>query len=106
MENNDKIEMSKFAFERMQAKDEANDRWRNIIIITMIVWNIISTASFVVSNLLWLKAWNEYDYEMTDDYSVEVDSGEGGNANYIGNDGNIYNGESNGTENENTEKNS
>lgn len=38
----------------------------------------------------------QYDY--VDDYSVELDSGDGGNANYIGNDGDIYNGEGNSTQ--------
>ena len=37
MENNDNITMSRIAFERMQAKDERNDRWRNIIIVLLII---------------------------------------------------------------------
>lgn len=88
MENNDNIVMSRYAFERMQAKDEKNDRWRNIIIITLIIL-------LVVTNAMWLVAWNQYDYVDSEEYSVDLDSGEGGNANYIGNDGDIYNGESN-----------
>lgn len=36
MENNDNIIMSRIAFERMQAKDERNDRWRKD------VWNILN----------------------------------------------------------------
>lgn len=84
MENNENnIIMSKFAFERMQAKDEVNDRWRNITIIVLIVL-------LVVTNAMWLIAWNQYDY-IEDDYSVQVDGGSGV-ANYIGNDGNINNG--------------
>lgn len=83
MENNDMISMSRLAFERMQAKDERNDRWRNITIIVLIIL-------LVVTNAMWLVAWNQYDY--VDDYT-EIDSGDGGNANYIGNDGDIYNGE-------------
>lgn len=35
MDENDNIIMSRIAFERMQAKDEKNDRWRNIIIIIL-----------------------------------------------------------------------
>lgn len=34
--NNDNIVMSRIAFERMQAKDERNDRWRKD------VWNILN----------------------------------------------------------------
>ena len=89
MENNDNIMMSRIAFERMQAKDERNDRWRNIIIIILIIL-------LALTNGAWLWAWNQYDY--VDDYSVELDSGDGGNANYIGNDGDIYNGEGNSTQ--------
>lgn len=88
MENNDNnIVMSKFAFERMQAKDERNDLWRNITIIVLIIL-------LVVTNAMWLVAWNQYDY-VDDAYSVDVDAGTGGNANFIGNDGDIYNGEGN-----------
>jgi hypothetical protein len=81
--NNDNIIMSRIAFERMQSKDERNDKWRNIIIIILI-------ALLAFTNGMWLYAWNQYDY-ISDE--VTVDSGEGGNANYIGEDGDIYNGE-------------
>lgn len=79
MENENNIIMSKYAFERMQAKDERNDLWRNITIIVLIIL-------LVVTNAMWLVAWNQYDY--VDDYT-EIDSGEGGYANYIGNNGDI-----------------
>lgn len=83
MNNENNIIMSRYAFERMQAKDERNDRWRNIIIITLIVL-------LVVTNAMWLVAWNQYDYV---DYAVDMDTGEGGDTNYIGNDGDITYGE-------------
>lgn len=82
MENNDNIIMSRLAFERMQAKDERNDKWRNIIIILLIVL-------LVVSNGLWL--WYESQYEYVIDDYTEVDSGEG-DINYIGHNGDINNG--------------
>jgi len=89
--NNDNIIMSRIAFERMQSKDERNDRWRNIIIILLIVL-------LVVTNAMWLWAWNQYDY--VDDYtSVEAD--DGSNANYIGHNGDITNGGTNSTQTEN-----
>ena len=47
-----------------------------------------------LTNALWLIAWNSYDY--VDEYTVDVDADDGGNANYIGNNGDIYNGTSNG----------
>ena len=69
MENNDNIIMSRLAFERMQAKDERNDRWRNIIIVLLIVL-------LVATNAMWLWAWNQYDY--VDEFSIEAEQdGEG-----------------------------
>lgn len=95
MDNNENIVMSRYAFERMQAKDERNDKWRWIIIVILIIL-------LVVTNAMWLIAWNQYDY-VEDDYSVDVDSGEGGIANYIGNDGDITNGKDYGQETNKTE---
>ena len=91
MENEDKVIISRYAFERMQAKDERNDRWRNIIIITLIIL-------LVVTNAMWMVAWNQYEY--VDSYEVELDSGDGGDANYIGNDGDITYGSDNSSQNE------
>ena len=96
MENNDNIIMSRIAFERMQSKDERNDRWRNIIIIILIVL-------LVATNAMWLYAWSQYDYSQTDEFSVDLDAGDGGNANYIGNNGDINNGESNSNQKADTE---
>jgi hypothetical protein len=84
MENNDNVVMSRIAFERMQAKDERNDKWRNIIIILLIVL-------LVATNAMWLWAWNQYDY-VAEDYSVDMNADDGSNANYIGNNGDINNG--------------
>lgn len=91
MDNENNIIISRYAFERMQAKDEKNDLWRNIIIITLIIL-------LVVTNAMWLIAWNQYDYVDEEEYSVELHSDDGGNANYIGNDGDIHNGNSNSNE--------
>lgn len=82
--NNEQITMSRIAFERMQAKDERNDRWRNIIIIILIVF-------LAATNAAWLYAWNQYDYSSTSTQTVDVD-GKNGNANYIGGNGDINNG--------------
>ena len=90
MENNDNIVMSRIAFERMQSKDERNDKWRNLTIIILIVL-------LVLTNAMWLWAWNQYDY--VDEYSeIEMDTGEGGDNNYIGNNGDITNGTNEGNE--------
>ena len=82
--NNDNIIMSRLAFERMQSKDERNDRWRNIIIILLIIL-------LAATNGAWLWAWNQYEYE-EETTTVEMDTGEGGDNNYIGHNGDINNG--------------
>jgi len=95
--NNDNIIMSRIAFERMQSKDERNDKWRNLTIIILIVL-------LVLTNAMWLWAWNQYDYVDTEEYSVDMDSGEGGDNNYIGNNGDINNGTNDSNETQNTIK--
>lgn len=77
---NENIMINRFAFERMQAKDERNDKWRNITIILLI-------CLLVASNGMWLWAWMQYDYS-SEEITVEGQE----NANYIGEDGSIYNG--------------
>ena len=87
----DNIVMSRIAFERMQSKDEKNDRWRNIIIIILIVL-------LAATNGAWLIAWNQYDYSSTE--MVDID-GKEGNANYIGGNGEINNGTDKNSKNKN-----
>ena len=53
---------------------------------------IVAVALLFASNGLWLLAWSSYDYTSEE---VIIDSQDGGNANYIGNDGDIINGEDN-----------
>ena len=48
---------------------------------------IVAVALIFASNALWLYAWMQYDYE-----SYEISADGDSNANYIGQDGNIYNG--------------
>ena len=71
---------------------EKADRQQNRLII--IIGVLIALLFF--SNVFWLIAWNQYDY--VDDYSVEVDTGEDGDVNYIGNNGDINNGTVNSTQ--------
>ena len=54
---------------------------------------IVAVALLFASNVLWLYAWMQYDYS-SEETIVDVNSDDGGNANYIGNDGDIVNGES------------
>lgn len=93
--NNETITMSRIAFERMQAKDERNDRWRNIIIIILIVL-------LALTNGAWLYAWNQYDYSSTQSVDIKADGDS--NANYIGNDGSITNGGKNSSKENKNEK--
>lgn len=61
---------------------------RNWLVVKRLVWAIIvSVALLFASNALWLWAWMQYDYE-----SYEAITDNGGDANIIGNDGDIYNG--------------
>lgn len=90
MENNDNIIMSRIAFERMQSKDERNDKWRNLTIIILIVL-------LVITNAMWLWAWNQYDY--VDDYT-EIAVDDESDVNYIGHNGDINNGSTNNTQTE------
>lgn len=53
---------------------------------------IVAVVLLFASNGLWLLAWNSYDYTSEE---VIIDSQDGGNAHYIGNDGDIINGEDN-----------
>ena len=46
---------------------------------------IIAVLAIVATNISWLIYISQYDFELSAD--------NGGNANYIGNDGDIYNGE-------------
>lgn len=48
---------------------------------------IVSVCLMFASNAAWLWAWMQYDYE-----SYEITADGDSNANYIGQDGNIYNG--------------
>lgn len=84
------------AYEAEQARSERRDK-RYIAAL------LIAIVLIFISNLAWLYAWCQYDYEVSDTSTITLDSGEGGNANYIGNDGDIHNGESDG--NKNTESN-
>ena len=75
-------------YEMEQARSERHIKRLWIILI-------VAIALIFVSNAVWLYAWMQYDYE-----SYEVTADGNSNANYIGQDGNIYN---NGSEGESTE---
>lgn len=60
---------------------------------------IMAVALIFASNAIWLYAWMQYDYE-----SYEITADGDSNANYIGQDGNIYNGGFDKSEEENTQE--
>ena len=60
---------------------------------------IVAVCLLFASNAAWLYAWMQYDYS-SEETIVDVYSDDGGYANYIGNDGDIVNGESDRTETE------
>lgn len=65
------------------------------------LWIALITAIILVfaSNFCWLVFISQYNFES---YGISTDGG--GNANYIGQDGDIYNGESPSTQNDEKER--
>jgi hypothetical protein len=62
---------------------------------------IVAISMIFLMNMAWIGAWTSYDYS-SEEIIVEQDAQDGGNNNYIGNDGDINNGisEDNDTEKE------
>lgn len=56
---------------------------------------IVSIALMFFTNMIWVGVFSSYDYSSEE---IIVDAEDNGNANYIGQDGNIYNGENNSAE--------
>lgn len=78
---------------------EASEARAERSIRRLIIALVIAVVLLFASNAFWLHAWMQYDYA---DDSVEIDAGSG-TANYIGEDGDITNGEDNSAQ-ENTDK--
>lgn len=76
------------AYEGLQVRHE---RTVKRLIIAIIVTAILMFAS----NMAWLYAWQSYDYE-SEEVIVSQDTKDGGNANFIGNNGDINNGKASG----------
>lgn len=70
-------------FESSLAREERQQKRLTIIIIVLIVL-------LFLTNLFWVIAWNQYDY-VDEGVDIDLDSRDG-NANFIGNDGDINNG--------------
>lgn len=76
-----------YVVEAMMARAERVIKMLVIIIILVI-------TMLVVTNGAWLYCWQQYDYSGQETVTVD---GKEGNANYIGNDGEIINGEDSGS---------
>lgn len=79
-------------YESAQVRNERNVK-------RMLIALVLAVVMLFASNLVWLYAWFSYDYESIETVTVD---GKDGVASYIGNDGNVYNGESDGAESSQT----
>lgn len=52
---------------------------------------IVAIALMFFTNMMWIGVFNSYDYS-SEEIIVEQDAKDGGNNNYVGNDGDINNG--------------
>lgn len=86
-EEQNRMNIPYIVYEAMLDREDRQQRRMVTIIILLILL-------LVASNLVWVYEWNQYDY--VDSESVELEADDGGNANYIGNNGEIYNGEGEG----------
>ena len=96
MEDNNMV-VPYIVYEGAQARQERTIK-RLVIVI------IIAVSMLFVSNAIWLYAWMQYDYS-SEVEQIDLDSGNGGNANFIGRDlnGELNNGENTGDENQSNE---
>lgn len=72
-------------YEATQARNERS-------IKRLVIALIIAIVLMFASNAIWLYAWLQYDY-VSEETKIDVNA-ERGPANFIGNDGDIYNGQS------------
>ena len=76
-------------FESSLAREERQQKRMTVIIVVLIFL-------LFVTNLFWVIVWNQYDYV---EEGIRIESDEG-NANFIGNDGDINNGTDNSSQKE------
>lgn len=89
MDENEKLTTIPYiAFESAQARNER-------IVKRLIAALILVIVLLFATNSIWIYEWMSYDCVVEDGEEITVDAGERGNANYIGNDGSIVNGEDN-----------
>lgn len=69
-------------FESSMARSDLRHKRMCIIVVVI-------AAMLFVSNMAWLYVWQSYDFI---DENISLDSNDGGNANYLGGNGDINNG--------------
>lgn len=96
MEEN-QLNVPYIVYEGAQARQERTTKRLVIIIIILI-------CMLFASNAMWLYAWNSYEY-VEDGIDIDLDAGDGGNANLIGRDlnGVLNNGENQSEDTQNVE---
>ena len=87
--DNEQMTVPYIVFEGSMARSERH-------IKRLVIALIVAVVMIAVTNIAWLIVWNSYEYVGESAVTVEGE----GNANYIGNDGDITNGEDNSQENE------
>lgn len=89
LERKDTVESVPYiVYESAQARHERSSK-------RMLIALVVAIVMLFASNLVWLYAWFSYDYTSE---VVTVESVADGDANYIGNDGDIYNDGESGSE--------
>lgn len=83
----EKLTVSYIVYESEQARNERHIR-------RLFIALIISILLTFATNAIWLYEWTQYDYSGSEIVSID---GKEGIANYIGNNGNINNGENSGS---------
>lgn len=82
LERKDTVESVPYiVYESAQARHERSSK-------RMLIALVIAVVMLFASNLVWLWAWTSYDYVSEENVTVD---GKDGVANYIGNDGSVYN---------------
>lgn len=84
-------------YEATQARSERT-------IKKLIIALVISIILMFATNAIWLYAWCQYDYSSEETSTVTTVDGKDGTANYIGNNGDIHNGENNSSKNSEEKK--
>lgn len=102
MEDNERDLLYRYVLETKKEKKATNFiiKW----LITLLVVTIICLALQLPATLFYLYQY-DFSSEVTTTTTVDQDAGDGGNANYIGGNGDITNGKAEDSKNSNSEKN-